>query len=129
MTPGPLFHYIIMQTFVVTTLLHIAVLVTTSSSGGASGKNTDGSGRGAAEAKARFLEWVQGSGIPGKYTNLKSRLKKNTHPGDLVGTPIYSTGKFGVFDFENNGNGQWPHTKPNQLFTDEDDPSKCVCND
>ena len=71
----------------------------------------------AERAKALFLSWVADSGIPGEYTTEVQRREKDTHPGDLVGTPIFSTNKHGAFDFDN-GNGQWSHTKPNQIFTE-----------
>lgn len=71
----------------------------------------------AARAKSLFLSWVADSGIPGEYSTEVQRREKDTHPGDLVGTPIFSTNKHGAFDFDN-GNGQWSHTKPNQIFTE-----------
>ena len=93
----------------------VVLLLVTSAPKSTRGQST--SKNDAAKAKALFLAWVSHSGIPGDYTTAAQRREKDTHPGDLVGTPIFSSGKHGAFDFEN-GNGQWSHTKPNQIFTD-----------
>ena len=76
-------------------------------------------GGGAAAARQLFVDWVAASAVPGTYTTAAERLSKSEHPGDLTNTLIFSTGRCGVADVDcHGGPPQWPHTKPNPIFTE-----------